>query len=1217
MRRALGRLGAGTQHPFWPVTQLSGLLAAVAAPWLLVWYLQTRLWPHLALSGLALLVFGAHAVAWWLARAAGPGAYSRSLWLIASAQALSALVAPLFMADYWVIGLFLLAAVPLEVGAADELRRIPLMVVYALLAAAGMVAIDLLAGPDRVALLATAPGGIVLAVVLFAVHLAGMAWLLWRLRLRGGAPFFTRLDLATQQTLVFTGVSAAFIILVTAVLIVQIRNIQVEQVGRNFQTLAEINAERAGNELEDQLEALTSLGRQQALLQEGLESANASYPEGAAEAYHVLTRRELTWRSAPDTSGFVLRYRNSPQTIELSRFRGGDLLHNNVFLTDRYGGLVAAQGQRPSHFYYGETEWWQTAWNNSLGGIHLGNLTIDPETKRASVFMAVGVLNPQTNEIIGVLASTYDLTAIQNSINRAARQGAAEVILLTADGRLMAGPEIDEVGLPAWPRPEAAGLPATATGASGWVMGADREQQPAVLAYAPLVTTHGVNEALIQSLGWQVVVSDTQANALAGVTQSTKVATLVGVLAMALGVLAATGMARVITRPIEALTTTAAAITAGSLDRRAEPVGPVELVTLAEGFNTLTGRLRTLISSLQDQVRQRTAQLESRAEQLATLNRITQAVTSVRDLRAGLDIVAREMVRLFDVDSTGIALLNEGRSELTVVAEYYRDNRRPPTLGVVIPVKGNRSSEQVIETRRPLFVGRAQQSPLTAPIHSLLQGRETEGLMIVPLLARGEVIGTIGVSTRDPNRELTTAELGLAETIAGHIAGAIDNMRLIEETERARAAAEAANEAKSQFLANVSHELRTPLTSVLGFARIIQKRLEERLLPALQLEPDDRRTQRAVDQVTNNVRIIIAEGERLTSLINDVLDLAKIEAGRVEWQKVPLDPVEVVDRALAATEALFEQKGLALHREVPPNLPQIVGDRDRLIQVLINLLSNAVKFTERGSVTCRAEQAGGTVVIRVIDTGVGIAAADRPKLFGKFMQVSSTQAGKPSGTGLGLPISQQIIEHHGGRLWVESELGKGSTFAFSLPVASAPNGQELGAGQRDGRRGTAPARARKEANNGMEPGSGQGQEQGHGTYIIVSADVRYLVVVRHFVQEACKVLDVASRAVDDLVQAVDEMAANIVVHGYRGRPGPIEVHVRAEGSDVAVLLRDQAPPFDPTLVPEPDITLPLERRPVGGLGIFLSRKLMDEIHHRALPEGGNEVTLVKRNARAS
>jgi signal transduction histidine kinase len=171
-------------------------------------------------------------------------------------------------------------------------------------------------------------------------------------------------------------------------------------------------------------------------------------------------------------------------------------------------------------------------------------------------------------------------------------------------------------------------------------------------------------------------------------------------------------------------------------------------------------------------------------------------------------------------------------------------------------------------------------------------------------------------------------------------------------------------------------------------------------------------------------------------LINDVLDLAKIEAGRVDWKMQPLVISEVVERAMAATSALFEDNGLPLVRDLQADLPQIVGDRDRLIEVVINLLSNAVKFTHEGSVTCRARQADGEIIVSVIDTGVGIAAADQPRLFKQFTQVGDTLTGKPKGTGLGLAISKEIVEHHGGRIWVESELGKGSTFSFTVPIAA-------------------------------------------------------------------------------------------------------------------------------------------------------------------------------------
>ncbi len=264
--------------------------------------------------------------------------------------------------------------------------------------------------------------------------------------------------------------------------------------------------------------------------------------------------------------------------------------------------------------------------------------------------------------------------------------------------------------------------------------------------------------------------------------------------------------------------------------------------------------------------------------------------------------------------------------------------------------------------------------------------------------------------------------------------------RAEKELQEAKAVAEAATQAKSAFLTSVSHELRTPLTSILGFSKIIDNRLRQRIFP--QVRAEDQRTQRAMRQVTENIQIIADEGERLTALINDVLDLAKIESGKVEWREEPLSVPKLVDRAAAATEALFAQKGLPLIREIAGDLPEIMGDEDRLIQVLINLFSNAIKFTEEGSVTCRARRAGGAIEVGVTDTGIGIDEEDLPLVFQQFKQVGDTLTDKPKGTGLGLPICKEIVEHHGGRIWVQSEPGQGSTFSFTLPIPATSVGKE-------------------------------------------------------------------------------------------------------------------------------------------------------------------------------
>lgn len=242
---------------------------------------------------------------------------------------------------------------------------------------------------------------------------------------------------------------------------------------------------------------------------------------------------------------------------------------------------------------------------------------------------------------------------------------------------------------------------------------------------------------------------------------------------------------------------------------------------------------------------------------------------------------------------------------------------------------------------------------------------------------------------------------------------------------------------KTDFISTVSHELRTPLTSVLGFAKIIKKKLDEVIFPAVTSE--EKKVQRTIRQVEDNIDIIVSEGMRLTSLINDVLDIAKMEAGKVDWKMELLDVSEVIEHAIAATSALFQAKDLELIRQIDPVLPKVMGDRDRIVQVVINLISNAVKFTDQGSVTCKVARIEDQLCVSVIDSGTGIALEDHEKVFEKFKQVGDTLTDKPTGTGLGLPICKQIVEHHNGKIWVESELGKGSTFSFTLPIQIEPN----------------------------------------------------------------------------------------------------------------------------------------------------------------------------------
>jgi len=258
------------------------------------------------------------------------------------------------------------------------------------------------------------------------------------------------------------------------------------------------------------------------------------------------------------------------------------------------------------------------------------------------------------------------------------------------------------------------------------------------------------------------------------------------------------------------------------------------------------------------------------------------------------------------------------------------------------------------------------------------------------------------------------------------------NVELLEANEKLQEL----DDMKTDFLSTVSHELRTPLTSILGFAKIIKKRTEDVIFPQLQVE--DKKLSRAVAQVKQNIEIIVSEGERLTNLINDVLDIAKMEAGRIDWNMERTTLSDIVERGMVAVSSLFEQKGLNLSIDIEDNLLEVNCDQEKIIRVVINLLSNAVKFTSEGTVTCLCRRVGDFIEVSVVDQGIGIAPEDQEKVFEKFKQIGDTLTDKPKGTGLGLPICKQIVEYHGGRIWVESEYGKGSRFSFTLPINQEP-----------------------------------------------------------------------------------------------------------------------------------------------------------------------------------
>ncbi|HZR00520.1 MAG TPA: response regulator [Chloroflexota bacterium] len=329
----------------------------------------------------------------------------------------------------------------------------------------------------------------------------------------------------------------------------------------------------------------------------------------------------------------------------------------------------------------------------------------------------------------------------------------------------------------------------------------------------------------------------------------------------------------------------------------------------------------------------------------------------------------------------------------------------------------------------------------------ILRSLRPRSALTVPLVARGRRLGALALTFGESGRRYTTADLPFVQDLAGRAALALDNARLYGEARAAEAALralnaelearvadrtaqlatavrelEAASRAKSEFLANMSHELRTPLNAIIGFSELLI----------------DARDDEDAAARTAYLQTIHASGQHLLALVNDILDLSKIEAGKMEVRLAPVAVAEVVAQALATVQPLAARKGIALF-VAAEGAGEIVADEGRLTQILLNLLSNAVKFTpEGGRVTVEAVRLPDVVQVSVSDTGIGIAPEDHDRIFDEFQQVDGSASRRQEGTGLGLALTRRLVELHGGRIWVESALGQGSRFHVTLPSRPAP-----------------------------------------------------------------------------------------------------------------------------------------------------------------------------------
>jgi signal transduction histidine kinase len=418
-----------------------------------------------------------------------------------------------------------------------------------------------------------------------------------------------------------------------------------------------------------------------------------------------------------------------------------------------------------------------------------------------------------------------------------------------------------------------------------------------------------------------------------------------------------------------------------------------------------------------EELETRTHDLTRSVEQLTALGEVGHAVSSTLNLETVLTTIVTRAVRLSGLDGGVVSEYDEATEEFVQRAAAETGGVLAQALRGVRYRKGEGAIGRTAITREPVQV-----ADITVPgaydsrVRADLIESGTRAVLAVPMIHQDRLIGCLGVTRNRPG-DFPTETIELMKAFATQSALAIQNARLFHEIEAKSREVQVASQHKSEFLANMSHELRTPLNAIIGYSELLEEEAGDldggRLVPDLQ-------------------KIATAAKHQL-SLINDILDLSKVEAGRMELEVADFDLPTAIESALTLVRERATRRGIALGSTIDERIGSIQADERKVKQVLLNLLSNAIKFTpEGGRSDVRAAINDGMIEVSVADTGVGIAPKDQEKVFEEFRQVGTSDK-KIEGTGLGLTLCRKFVELHGGRIWVKSQVGQGSTFTFTLP----------------------------------------------------------------------------------------------------------------------------------------------------------------------------------------
>ena len=613
-----------------------------------------------------------------------------------------------------------------------------------------------------------------------------------------------------------------------------------------------------------------------------------------------------------------------------------------------------------------------------------------------------------TRRDAGVSVAEVNLKLIWDVVSQIKVGARGHAYVVDGQGRLIAHPDISLV----LRNTDLSGL-AQVQAARAHIMGSPTQQ----VQEADDIQTHRVLTAYapVAPLGWIMFVELPVGEAYAPLYATIERSGLLLLAGLMLALIAGFFLVRRMVVPIQVLRMGAARIGSGDLAQRISIKTGDELEGLADQFNDMAGRLQESYADLEKKVEIRTQELAQSVRELRALGEVSQAVNSTLDLEMVLNTIVTKAAQLAGTEAGAIYVYHEANREFQLRATYGMSD------DVIAAIKDqhvdiSEAVDEMTEGHVSVQIADLRDAP-PSRVNETMLNAGYRARLLVPLVAPDGVVGALVVRRRAPG-EFPKNTVDLMQTFAAQSVLAIQNARLFSEIGDKSRQLEVASQHKSQFLANMSHELRTPLNAILGYTELILDNIYGDV-------PDKARA--TLDRIQSN-------GKHLLGLINDVLDLSKIEAGQLTLSLTDYSIKDVVHNVYGAVESLATSKNLALKVELPKDLPQAHGDERRLTQVLLNLVGNAIKFTDTGEVSIKTSATNGTLTVAVHDTGPGIAEKDQAKIFEEFQQADASTTKQKGGTGLGLAIAKRIIEMHGGRLWVESELGHGSTFSFTVPV---------------------------------------------------------------------------------------------------------------------------------------------------------------------------------------